>query len=89
MEEVWQNLGVNKEELDSLDKEMKGLRQRARLLDLYHHQMEEFDNLTMEYAFMKAKLLFYHIEVRKVKLNNGSSIRSKLMRLFNRHLSRI
>jgi len=68
---------------------MKGLRQRARLLNLYHHQMEEFDNLTMEYAFMKAKLLFYQIKVRKVKLNNGSFIRSKLMRLFKRHLSPI
>jgi hypothetical protein len=29
------------------------------LADLYHHQMEEFDNLKMEHAFMKTKLLIY------------------------------
>ncbi len=29
------------------------------LINLYHHQMEEFDNLKMEYAFMKTKLLIY------------------------------
>jgi hypothetical protein len=32
---------------------MKALRQRAELIDLYHYQMEEFDNSKMEHAFMK------------------------------------
>jgi hypothetical protein len=38
---------------------MRALRQRARLANLYHYQMEEFNNFKMEYAFMKVKLLIY------------------------------
>lgn len=38
---------------------MKILKQKVELVDLYHHQMEEFDNLKMEYAFMKVTLLIY------------------------------
>jgi hypothetical protein len=45
--------------LDSLEKEMRALRQRAEFVDLYHHWIEEFDNLKMEYVFMKAKLMIY------------------------------
>lgn len=59
LEEVQKNWSTIKEELDSLEKEMKALRQRAELVDLYHHQIEEFDNLKMEYVFMKAKLMIY------------------------------
>jgi hypothetical protein len=39
--------------------EMRILKQKVELIDLYHHQMKEFDNLKMGYAFMKAKLLIY------------------------------
>jgi hypothetical protein len=38
---------------------MRILKQKVELMDLYHHQMEKFDNMKMEYAFMKAKLLIY------------------------------
>jgi hypothetical protein len=38
---------------------MRALRQRAELVDLYHHRIEEFDNLKMEYVFMKARLMIY------------------------------
>jgi hypothetical protein len=38
---------------------MRALKQRAELVDLYHYQMGEFDNLKMEHAFMKAELLIY------------------------------
>jgi hypothetical protein len=31
----------------------------VELANLYHHQMEEFNNLKMEYAFMNAKLQIY------------------------------
>ncbi len=47
------------EELDMLAKEMKVLRQRVKLADLYHYQIEEFNNLKMEHAFMKVELLIY------------------------------
>ncbi len=47
------------EELDMLVKEMRALRERAKLAYFYHYQMEEFDNLKMEHAFMKAELLIY------------------------------
>jgi hypothetical protein len=47
------------EELKVLEKEVKMLRQRVELINLYHNQMEEFNNLSMEYAFIKAKLLIY------------------------------
>ncbi len=47
------------DELDALAKEMRALKQRVELADLYHYQMEEFDNLKMEHAFMKAELLIY------------------------------
>jgi hypothetical protein len=59
LEEVRKNQSTIKKELDSLEKEMRALRQRAELVDLYHHWMEEFDNLKMEYVFMKAKLMIY------------------------------
>jgi len=39
---------------------MKALRQRVELIDLYHYQMKEFDNMKMEHALMKAKLLIYY-----------------------------
>jgi hypothetical protein len=38
---------------------MRALRQRAKLTNPYHHQMEEFNNLKMEHAFMRAKLLIF------------------------------
>jgi hypothetical protein len=38
---------------------MRALKQRVELGYLYHHHMEEFDNLKMEYAFMKGKLFIY------------------------------
>jgi hypothetical protein len=47
------------DELDALPEEMRALKQKAEFVDLYHYQMEEFDNLKMEHAFMKAKLLIY------------------------------
>jgi hypothetical protein len=51
---------VIQEELDSLTKEMKVLKHRVEHINLYHHWMEEFDNLKMEHGFMKAKLLIYY-----------------------------
>jgi hypothetical protein len=59
LEEVQNNSNVIEEELDALVEEMKALRQKVELANLYHYQMEEFDNLKMEHAFMKAKLLIY------------------------------
>jgi hypothetical protein len=59
LEEVQRNHGVVHEELDMLVKEMRALRERAKLAYFYHYQMEEFDNLKMEHAFMKAELLIY------------------------------
>ncbi len=47
------------EELDTLVEEMKVLRKRVELVDLYHFQMVEFDNLKMDHAFMKVELLIY------------------------------
>ncbi len=47
------------QELDSLANEMRVLRHKLELTNLYHHRMEEFDNLKMEHAFMEAKLLIY------------------------------
>jgi hypothetical protein len=38
---------------------MRVLKQRAKLVDLYHYQMEEFNNLKIKHAFMKAELLIY------------------------------
>jgi hypothetical protein len=43
-----------------LAEEMKVFKQKVKLANLYHYRMEEFDNLKMEHAFMKAKLLIYH-----------------------------
>jgi hypothetical protein len=42
-----------------LVEEMKVLRHRVKLTNLYHYQMEEFNNLKMEHAFMKTELLIY------------------------------
>lgn len=39
-----------------LTKEMMVLKSKVKLIDLYHYRMEEFDNLKMEHAFMKAEL---------------------------------
>jgi hypothetical protein len=50
---------VVQEELDTLVEEMKVLRKRVELVDLYHFQMAEFDNLKMDHAFMKVELLIY------------------------------
>jgi hypothetical protein len=59
---------VIQEELDSLVKTMRALRQRAKLTYLYHHQMEKFDNLKMEHSFMKAELLIYHKRRKRSKV---------------------
>jgi L-2-hydroxyglutarate oxidase LhgO len=62
---VQQNSGVILKELDSLAKEMRALRLKAKLTYLYHHWMEEFDNLKMEYDFMKIELLIYQKRSKK------------------------
>jgi hypothetical protein len=49
--------------------------------------MEEFNYLKMEYPFIKVELLIYQVKSKKVKLKNGSSTRSKPMRLSERHLN--
>jgi hypothetical protein len=54
LEDVKYNLGIIQEELDALKEEMRTLRQKVELLYFYHNQMEEFNNLKMKYAFMKA-----------------------------------
>jgi hypothetical protein len=51
--------------------------------------MEEFDNLKMEHAFTKAKLMIYQKRNKKSQTNNGSYIRNKLVKLFERHLNPI
>jgi hypothetical protein len=45
--------------LDTLAKELRVLRQRVKLTNLYRYKMEEFDNFKMEHALMKAKFLTY------------------------------
>ncbi len=47
------------DEFNALAKEMRAIKQRAELANLYHYHMEEFDNLKMEHAFMKVELLIY------------------------------
>jgi hypothetical protein len=51
---------MNLEQMEAIEREMKTLRLRTKLANLYHHQMEEFDNLKMEYAFMKTELLMIY-----------------------------
>jgi hypothetical protein len=48
------NFGMVLEELEALEMEMWTLQQKAKLNDFYHNQMEEFNKLKMDYAFMKA-----------------------------------
>ncbi len=38
-------------------KKMRALKQRAKLVYLYHYWVEKFNNLKMEHAFMKVELL--------------------------------
>jgi hypothetical protein len=59
LDEFQKNPDVVQEKLDMLAKEMRVLRKRVELVDLYHFQMEEFDNLKMEHVFMKVELLNY------------------------------
>jgi hypothetical protein len=49
-----QNLGMVLEEHEALEMEMWILQQRAKLTYFYRNRMEEFNNLKMVYAFMKA-----------------------------------
>jgi hypothetical protein len=46
-------------ELKTIEKEMRSLGCKIEVVDFYHHQMEEFDILKMEHAFIDAKLLIY------------------------------
>jgi hypothetical protein len=59
LDEFQKNPVVVQEELDMLAKEMKVLRKRVELANLYHFQMEDFNNLKMEHDFMKVELLIY------------------------------
>ncbi len=59
MEKVKKNPSVIQEELGALVEEMRMLRQKVKLANLYHYQMEELDKLKMEFAFMTAKILIY------------------------------
>jgi hypothetical protein len=68
---------------------MKALRQKVELVDLYHHRMEKFNNLKMEHAFMKVELLIYYNKTKEIQQNNGSHIKSKLAKLFERVLNLI
>lgn len=50
-------------ELEAIEKEMRSLRHKVEMANLYHHRME--DILKMEHAFMKAELLIYQQRSKK------------------------
>ncbi len=54
---------MTQEELEAIEKEMRSLRHKAEMANLYHHRMENV--LKMEHAFMKAKLLIYQQKSKK------------------------
>jgi hypothetical protein len=51
---VRQNPGMTIEDMEVLEREMRMLRKKVELTNLYHHLMEEFNNLKMEYAFVRS-----------------------------------
>jgi hypothetical protein len=52
------------------------LRGKAKLTDLWHHQIEEFETLKMEHAFMSVKLLIYQQKARQVWLDQWEHYKS-------------
>ncbi len=64
---------------------MKMLKQKVEFTNFYHNRMEELDNLKMEYAFMKTKLLNY--ENKETKPNSGNFTSNKLVKSFGRCLN--
>jgi hypothetical protein len=45
------------------------LKGKAKLIDLWHHQIEEFETFMMEHAFMSTKLLIYQQKACQVRLD--------------------
>jgi hypothetical protein len=74
------------EDMEALERETRTLKQKVELANLYHHWMEEFNNLKMEYVFMKVKLLITSRGIKGAKPNNGHCTRNRLRRLSNKHL---
>lgn len=63
IEEMKTNPSMIQEELEAIENEMRSLRHKTKMGNIYHHQME--DILKMEHAFMKAELLIYQQKSKK------------------------
>jgi hypothetical protein len=61
-----------------LAREMKVFKQKVKLANLYHYRMEEFDNLKMEHAFMKAKLLIYQKRSKRSQAEQWELYKEKI-----------
>jgi hypothetical protein len=63
---------------EELAKEMKVFKQKVELIDLHHYRMEEFDNLKMEHAFMKAELLIYKKRSKRIQVEKWELYKEKI-----------
>ncbi len=57
------------EDFEALVTENERSRGKAELVDLWHHQIEEFETLKMEHAFMSPKLFIYQQNAHRVWLD--------------------
>lgn len=63
------------------------LKQKVEFTNFYHNRMEEFDNLKMEYTFMKTELLNFKKVIKEAKPNSGNFTSNKLVKSFGRCLN--
>jgi hypothetical protein len=54
---------MTQEKLEAIEKEMTSLRHKAKMVNFYHHRME--DIFKMEHAFMKVEFLVYQHKSKK------------------------
>jgi hypothetical protein len=54
---------MTQEELEAIEKEMRSLRHKVEMANMYHHRMENI--LKTEHAFMKVELLIYQQRNKK------------------------
>lgn len=78
LDEFQKNPSVVQEELDMLAEEMRVLRKRVELANLYHFQMEDFNNLKMEYDFMKVELLIYQKRSKRSQVEQWELYEEKI-----------
>ncbi len=72
---------MNLEKMETTKSEIRMLKQRIESANLYHQEIEEFNNWKMKYAFIKIKLLIYQQRSNKSQIEQWALHKDKVVQI--------